>query len=922
MAGLLLLCGCSTQKNTWAARRYHALTTRYNVRFNGQESYRKGMEQMEQQYHEDYSELLPVYLSRDHTLSRIGAGNMKTSIQKCEKAIKQHSIRVKPEKKPARNASEKEKQFYAQEEFNPVMGSVFLLMTKAQFQSGDYLAATATASYTLRHFPQDRLLCDECRLWTARAYMELEWMYEAENILVKMNEEGFSRELSGFYATVYADYLIRREAYADAIPFVEIALAGTDRRRDRQRYTYLLAQLYQTTGNRRRAYELYGSIPRMNPPYEMDLNARIRQTEVYDEGSQRQALRKLRRMSRSPNNRNYLDAIYYAMGNIWFSQSDTAQAVECYRQAIDRSTQNGPYKAQALVSLGGFYYDTEDFRPAQPCYDEAKSLIKEEKPQYALVEERSRVLGELCPYLEVIFVEDSLQAVAAMPEAERDHLIDSLIAVARKQAREEARRQAREEALSANQELTDENRSRNEVAADQPNLLANGDNSWYFYNEAAKTAGRKEFERNWGRRKLEDNWRIKNKDAFFAELENTFGSSAAGGSQEQLPADVEPESDSESATEEEIDRPEVEFEPSDDPLQVGYYLKDLPLTEEQLAESEARVAEAMFQAGMVYRETMRNDDLALRTFAGYRERFPEDSLYTPEICYVSFLLLSQAARLDEAEDNRSFLLDNFPETPQAEKLRDSLYLPHLRQMYAVQDSLYAATYDHFVAGTSDSVKLNCQLVEDRYAMTPLRPKFLFLRALEAVKDSDGDTFVALISEIASKYPDTDLADLASEMLAYWNDGRRPVGFSNFYLSSGMTLEDSIAQARLEQLAEKFTYDPSEAHVLAFGYSPDSINANKLLFDVALYNFTNFLVRDYELSLEKIGEQDVLMVRSFEDAKDVQRYAAWLTFQGIDPAEKYPGLKLFIFSESNLQLVQEEFPEEAYRLFYEQHYRTE
>ena len=92
------------------ARNYHALTTHYNIKFNGRESYEAGLKQMELGHKEDYSSLLPVFPYNEQSASR-ATGNMNRCIEKCEKAIKTHSIRVKPEKQPERNASEKEKLF-------------------------------------------------------------------------------------------------------------------------------------------------------------------------------------------------------------------------------------------------------------------------------------------------------------------------------------------------------------------------------------------------------------------------------------------------------------------------------------------------------------------------------------------------------------------------------------------------------------------------------------------------------------------------------------------------------------------------------------------------------------------------------------------------------------------------------------------
>lgn len=922
--GLMLLSGlaCSTQQNTRASRSYHALTTRYNVRFNGEESYKKGLRQIETSGKNDYSTLLPVYPISDHSLGSTVSGQMTTCIAKCEKAIKEHSIRVKPDKKPARNASLKERMFYEQEEFNPVMGSVFLLMAKAQFHKADFESALATCSYILRHFPLDKDLCDETKIWQARAYYESDWMYEAENVLNKLNEEGFRSSLTKDYSLAYADFLIKRENYSEAVPFLEIGLKNTLSRREKQRYHFILGQLYQQTGEPGKALDHYKAVSRLNPPYEMDLSARIRQTEVDDRGDSRRSLRKLRSMSRNPNNADYLDAIYYAMGNIHATAGDTAAAVECYRQAVEKSAQKGPYKLQPLLAMGRYYYDKEDFRPAAPCYEEAKSLVKEDHADYQEIAFRAEVLGHLAPHLETIHVQDSLQAVVLMPEEQRNARIDSLIAAAKAAAKEAARQQARDEARSRNEEMTSAMQQRNEAAAPTPPpAVGTDDNSWYFYNERAKTAGRREFERLWGRRAQEDLWRLKNKAAF-QNLQS--GDAQAGDPSMADTGPIAGDTASVAASSDFVPQ-EIDFEPSDDPTQPGYYLKELPLTEEQWQESNDKIREALFQAGMVLRQEMRNDRQALKMFDELARRFPDDEEFLPEARYVSYLMLMQQGNKAAAERQRRLLLDDFSASEQAELLSDPDYLQKLGRMYQVQDSLFAATYRHFLAGRSDSVIMNYDYLVQEYPYSNLRRNFMFLRALEAVKAGDGDLFYELMKSLAEmggkgeKGEEDPLLSTAKGMTDLWDEGRRPVSFSDFYLRNGMTLADSLAMAALDSIADRFDYLPDEPHILALGYSSDSINVNKLLFDVALYNFTNFLIRDYDLSVEKWGAQEVLVIRSFENAEDVLRYVSWMTFQGQLPDIRYPGLKYIIVSESNLRKMEGQYPEDAYQRFFQKYY---
>ena len=909
---LCLLSACSTQKNTWSSRQYHALTTRYNIRFNGEEAYKRGLLQIEQAHKEDFTKPLMIFPISNHQLGLKATSSMDICIDKCEKAIKQHSIRVKPEKKPSRSAPLKERLFYEQEEFNPVMGSVFLLMAQAQFHKAEFLSANSTCAYIIRHFSHDKDLCDRTRILMARSYYESDWMYEAENIFLKMNEEGFSSELSAEYALAYADFLMKREAYSEAIPYLEMAFHPMMSKKERQRYTYLLAQLYQRQGNAKKADDLYKAVLRMNPPYEMDLNARIAQTELSLQGNGKSSLRRLKRMSRNPNNVNYLDAIYYAMANIYFTAGDTLQAVEHYRLAIDETEDNTAFKQEAMRFLGNFYYQQDSFLLADPLYQELKSSLTEAADDYQSVQKRAEILAELAPQLQTIFDQDSLLYLASLPEERLQKMVDDWVSEAKKKAREEARLRNQQEALDANAELTQESLSEQSQPTTPDMTMSFGnDDSWYFYNEAAKTKGKKEFERLWGRRSLADNWRLKNKGDFFQEMTDAFA-----GENETISSDTL----TTGLTDAEVENAYVpDFEASEDPTQAGYYLQNIPFEQEQKEACYELIREALFQSGIIYREKMENRTLALKTFQELQTRFPDDSLHLPESYYLSYLMLMQDHRAEEAQQQRQFLLNDYPQTQQADYLRDEAFLAKLDAMYQSQDSLFAVTYQYFVEGAGDAVVANCDYVDEYYPMSPLRPNFMFMRALEAVKQGDGDTFVRLIGEIAEKYPDTDLSALSSAMKTYWDEGRRPIGFDGFYLADGQTWEDSLAQLELDSLASLYSYNAAETHYLALAYSSDSINVNHLLFDVALYNFTNFLIRDYELSIEMLGAQEVLMIRSFENVEDVLRYVAWLNFQGQLPATKYPGLRILPISESNLPLLQQRYSEDAYRRFLQDYY---
>jgi tetratricopeptide (TPR) repeat protein len=908
---LPLLSSCSTQRNTWLSRHYQELNTRFNVYFNGHQAYLKGLDQLHSTFAENYAELLPVYETGDKKGVKAATASMTTAVQKCQKAIKEHSIRVKPEKKPGYKASPEAKLFYNKEEFNPFMDNVFLLMAKAQLHMGDFAGASATCSYIVRHFPTLKPCCDEAGILQARAYLEQGWYYEAEHLLNTLNQSNLTRSLIPDYSATMADLLLRRKNYEEALPYLEIAVRKTTQSADKLRWGFLLGQVYQTTGRREKAYAAFGAVVAKSPPYEMELNARIHQSEVFPITKPDKPIKTLVRMSKDPKNALYLDRIHYAMGNLYLVARDTTNALEHFHQALSASTKADPQKRKTLLTLGHFYYQTQDFLKAEPCYTQLAAMIEKTDPDAAEINAKATALKALAPPLQTVFNEDSLQAVAAMPEAKRNALIAERMLQAEKKAKEEAKQAARkkaEETLAKAGESRSENVNRNQLA--EPSSDLNLDKSWYFYNPTTVEKGLKEFRRKWGKRSASDDWRRAKKTAVF-EGETLANETSA-------PKDtVRTATDSLSK----VQPAEAKIDPSldaDDPRSKAYYLKDLPLTQEQLTASNERLAHGLYLAGVAYREHMDNDVLALRCFDRMEKHFPK-SVDQPDAWYLEYLLYKQHRNEALADTARRKLLTGYPDHPMAQRLKDNEYLDRLQEMFRVQDTLYANTYEAFVRRSTDSLFARTALAESQYPTSRLMPRFYLLEALEQVRKGKADEFHRRLTDIQTRYPQSDIAPLVKSMLTFWDQGQRPSGTTSY--QSLLTQEKSQTTdslSAMDSLSLKFTFEPKSSHYVLLAYD-STTNVNRLQFDVALYNFTNYLIRDFDLSTLSFGKMNVLLVGGFESAEDALRYLSWIHFQGKKPAEKYPGLSTYVTSEGNLGLLQQGASIEKYLEFYRAHY---
>lgn len=207
------------------------------------------------------------------------------------------------------------------------------------------------------------------------------------------------------------------------------------RRKQKAREWYLMGQLQASIGNKQEAYKAFRHVVRLNPPYELDFNARISMTEVMAASNSKKMIGKLKRMAASDNNQEYLDQIYYAIGNIYLAQKDTLQAIGAYEKGVAKATRSGIEKGVLLLHLGDIYWIREKFSDAQRCYGEAIGLLDKERDDYEQLSNRSKVLDELVPHTDAVALQDSLQTLAKMDEKDRNAAIDRVITALKRRKR-------------------------------------------------------------------------------------------------------------------------------------------------------------------------------------------------------------------------------------------------------------------------------------------------------------------------------------------------------------------------------------------------------------------------------------------------------------------------------------------------------
>jgi tetratricopeptide (TPR) repeat protein len=716
----LILATCSVEKNTSTTRFYHGMTARYNIYFNGYESFKAGLVKLISGYKDDYAELLKVFEYSDPSTPSLCSSDMEKALQKASKVISLKSITAKPEIKSRGRSADKEKELLDRKEYNEWVDDSYLLIGKSRFYKHEYNEASAVFDYCISS-ANDPDIRTESSIWLSRIYNETGKYGEALRILNELDiTKESSRSLKAMYYTTLADLFIKQKKYSEGIDPLGKAIDFIAGKRTKYRLTYLLAQLNEQTGNSAKAISLYRKVVKMNPPYDVEFNARINIAGVFDinSGKPAEIKRELEKMLKDSKNKDFLDQIYFALGSLSMKEGNETEGTEFFRKSASAPSLNQNQKSRSYLALADYYFKKPDFMKAGKYYDSTVYFLEQKHPDYQALKLKSLDLNALVSQLTIIQNEDSLQRVALMTKSERDALISSIISNITK-AESEGKTSEYSDRYNMGQYYENERRFRGNI--DQ-------EGKWYFYNQTALAFGRTEFKRRWGERKLEDNWRRANKARV-----NTS----------QVAADAEETAQNGPDTSKaKLDYKSPEF-----------YLKDLPLNDSLLAISNNRIANAYLNAGNVYSEKMNDVEGATRSFESLLDRYPSSEL-VPEALY-SLYNVNKQTNGSKSEAYRQRLLEKYPSTEFARILSDPDYYEKKMADIKMAEQLYQDAYKAF---TNENFMTAVSLCDDaikKYSHELLTPKFLLLRAYSNARIKDEKSFKDELTNLIKLWPETE-----------------------------------------------------------------------------------------------------------------------------------------------------------------------
>ncbi len=895
--------GCSTQKNTAKTRFWHSFKARYNTYYNGSLAYIDGSLEKENGNKDNFTEMLPLYTVTNKQSRELGKTNFDRAIEKCQKTIKLHSIKRRPEWTKNRRKTEKDIEWLSRREYNPFLWRAWLLMGRSQFYKGAFDEAASTFAYMGRLYQTQPAIYAKSRAWLAKSYIEEGWLYDAEDVIRGMERDSIHWSARKEWDYTYADYYIHTGDYAKAVPYLRRVIKHEMRRKQRAREWYLMGQLQAALGNKAEALKAYKKVVRQNPPYEIEFNARIAMTEVLSGAQSKKMIGRLKRMAASDKNKDYLDQVYYALGNIYMARQDTANAISSYERGAAKATRSGIEKGVLMLRLGDIYWDMERYGDAQRCYGEAIGMLDKERKDYEQLSERSKVLDQLVPYTDAVQLQDSLQELARMPEAERNAAIDRTIAELKRKEREERRKQQEEDA----QQTISQNSGNNAAQNNRPNAAQqnqqNANALWYFYNPMAVSQGKAAFEKLWGKRENADNWQRINKTVVATMQDEPEMS------QEQLDSIAHAEAVADSLA-------QIADSAQNDPHRREYYLAQIPFTKEQVDASNKVIEDGLFNSGVIFKDKLDNLPLAEKQLTRLVSAYT-DYERLADAYYHLYLLYMRKGDAPTADTYVARLKKEYPENEWTILLSDPHFVENARFGAAVEDSLYASTYDAFKAARYKEVAANVKVSAQRFPLGANRDKFVFIGGLGKLNEGDADGCLKDMKTVVEKYPQSGVATMAGMIVKGVGEGRRLRGgqfdLAGVWDRRTVVLRDSDSTA-VRQLSD----DRNAAFVYTIVYRPDSVDENKLLFELARYNFTSYMVRNFEIGVEDADGLHRMTVSGFRNYDEALQYARQLHAQ-TSVARLIGNNRTYVISEPNLPLLGRQYSYTDYEKFYAKHF---
>ncbi|WP_201977503.1 type IX secretion system periplasmic lipoprotein PorW/SprE [Hymenobacter rubidus] len=734
------VAGCASDKNL-VAHAFNNVAARDNAYFLARQKLQLTEDKLYAARANDYNQTLPLFPTLDSASVKANRADLNDIIKKASMPI---------QNRPGSDWTD----------------DAYILVGWSRFYQMQFDDAALTFKY-VNSTSKDANAKHEALIGLMRTFVAKQEYENAKAVSDLLDKEsGLPADARQLFLT-RADYYIRTEEPAKAIPQLEKAIPLIEFKNERSRTRYILAQLYQDAGENKKAYEQLDQILARNPPYELDFQAKLMLAQVSDlSATDRARLDKnFAGLLKDPKNKDYRDKIYYEMARLNYREQKYPEALTLLRQSIKATTTNRTQKSYTYLLAGRIYYENlQKYRLAAAYYDSTVQSLAPDAKTYLAIKERSNILRDFAKQYTIIETQDSLQALAKLsPDALSQQLsayADAELAAKKKaEAQQAAQQKAKADAAEFNSRTTSSasttlpGGTTPDPLAFDPTATASG-GQWYFDNPATLGTARADFLRKWQDRQLQDNWRTTRQSS------SSPNAAANGGSPLSLTGNGDTRvngSQPDSAAKAAAASPDAAKG-----ALVAQYRKAIPLTPEQLAASDKQVEAALYELGGIYKEQLKEREKGFETYEKQVGRYVRGE-HAPDAYYLLYLYYKDKPDATKMAQYAAALQREFPTSIYAKLIADPLYREHELALHNAVASRVDSAFTYYKNQEFRKATAVLARTEQQYPKSDLNDRVAYLKTLLVIRTQPPLTARSSVEKFYKDYPDSPLVPIAQAL---------------------------------------------------------------------------------------------------------------------------------------------------------------
>ncbi len=749
---VFLIVACSTKRNGFLNRKNHALSTKYNILYNGGIALDKGINELKTQYNDNFWEQLPIERMQTNTVALLPGQegknpNFERAETKAIKAIQRHSMNI--------DGSEK----------NPQMDEAHLMLGKSRYYDKRFVPALEAFNYILYKYPDSDKIY-EAKIWREKTNMRMDNDALAVTNLRKLLKEiKFKDQIFADANATLAQAFLNLKEKDSAMAKLVLARDFTKIKEEKARYYFILGQLFENANQKDSAYASYQSVIDMNRNasrmYVMQAHARQAAQFDYEKGDTVAFLKKFNDLLKDRENRPFLDVLNHQMALFYDKNKNFSQAKNYYNTSLKKRTDDQYMVASNYRNIADINFNEAKYVAAGKYYDSTLVSLNDRTREFRFIKKKRENLDDVIKYEGIANTNDSILKVLDMSPTARigyfedyivklkkaDELKKSLEEKLAKESQNDSANQTDSGKIDTEENTktakiaqkalaeVDEKAPINKQVAPSNNTAKSG--SFYFYNPSTVAYGKIEFKKLWGTRSLKENWRYSKSDTKGASQEDQVADA-----NDTAQADAKSKSDTEKYS-------------------AQYYLEKLPKDQKEIDLLAKDRNFAYYQLGVIYKEKFKEYKLAANKLETLLVNNPEERLVLPAM--YNLFKIYEIIDKDKALAMKDRIINEFPSSRYAQILSKSGNQDVTA--IATPEETYNKLYETYLTGNYKKVLPETTAAIDQFTGEEIVPKLELLKATLLGKLIGLDEYKKSLNFVALNYPNSEEGKKSEALLA-------------------------------------------------------------------------------------------------------------------------------------------------------------